>query len=178
MSSNNSNAIATKEQGLMSVMDDEQSQFLTFILGDEVYGVDILQVQEIRGWQSVTPIPNSPKHIRGVLNLRGGIVPILDLRRRFNMEEIEFTAHTVVIVVNILGRTIGMVVDGVSDVVDFDSGTLKPAPDFGASIDAGFISGLAPIGETMVIVLNVDEILKTSDLISIDKLTEEVMGEK
>lgn len=150
----------------------DQAQFLTFILGEETYGVDILKVQEIRGWKSVTPIPNAPKHIRGVLNLRGAIVPILDLRRRFSMTELEFTAHTVVVVVNVMGRTVGMVVDGVSDVVDLDSETMRPAPDFGTNIDAGFISGLAPVGEAMVILLNVDEILKSSDLVSLDKLVE------
>jgi purine-binding chemotaxis protein CheW len=82
-----------------------EDQYLTFILADELYGVDILKVQEIRGWSGVTQIPNCPKHIRGVVNLRGAIVPILDMRRRFNMDETEFTQYTVVIVVNVLGRT-------------------------------------------------------------------------
>lgn len=147
-----------------------QTQFLTFILAEETYGVDILKVQEIRGWKNVTPIPNAPKHIRGVLNLRGAIVPILDLRRRFSMEELKFTDHTVVIVVNVLGRTIGMVVDGVSDVIDLDQDTMRPTPDFGSSIDANFIAGLAPVGDAMVILLNVDDILKSSDLVSLDKV--------
>ena len=150
----------------------EQAQFLTFVLGEETYGVDILKVQEIRGWKNVTPIPNAPKHIRGVLNLRGAIVPILDLRRRFSMDELQFTDHTVVVVVNVLGRTVGMGVDGVSDVVDLDHESMRPAPDFGTNIDAGFISGLAPVDEAMVILLNVDDILKSSDLVSLDKLVD------
>lgn len=145
-------------------------QFLTFLLASEIYGLDILKVQEIRGWSQTTPIPNAPSYIRGVINLRGEIVPILDVRRRFNMEEIEFTATTVVVVVNIQERTIGMVVDGVSDVIDVNSTELRPSPEFGSSIDSSFVSGLASVGEKMVIVLNIDEMLKGCDLLKIDEI--------
>tara|TARA_B100000609_G_scaffold181133_1_gene162048 strand:+ start:124 stop:699 length:576 start_codon:yes stop_codon:yes gene_type:complete len=149
-----------------------EQQFLTFSLGDESYGVDILKVQEIRGWNTPTPIPNAPKFVRGVVNLRGAIVPILDLRRRFDMEEIEFTQYTVVIVVNVKGRTIGMIVDAVSDVVNLSTDDMRPAPDFGASIDASFIQGLAPNDDRMVILLNIDAMLQSCELVELDKLAD------
>lgn len=154
-------------------LDTDGNQFLTFILAAETYGLDILKVQEIRGWTQVTQIPNAPEYIRGVINLRGEIVPILDLRRRFSMEEIEFTQTTVVIVVNVQGRTIGMVVDGVSDVIDLPKEELRAAPDFGTAIDSSFVQGLATMEEKMVIVLNIDEMLKGCDLLKIDQITEE-----
>lgn len=172
----NPNALVPGEKAggmdITKVADPEQLQFLTFILAEETYGVDILKVQEIRGWQDVTTIPNAPAHVRGVMNLRGAIVPILDLRRRFNMPEVELTQNTVVVVVNVMGRTIGMVVDAVSDVVDLPAEELRAAPDFGSNIDASFVKGLAPVDELMVIVLNVDDMLRSSDLISLDKITQ------
>src|SRR3954468_4924387 len=107
-------------------------QVLTFVLGKETYGVDILRVQEIRGWSSVTKIPHAPVHVLGVLNLRGSIVPIVDLRMRFSLDRAEYTAVTVIIVVSIMSaagrRDFGVVVDGVSDVVDVDTDEVKPAP--------------------------------------------------
>lgn len=151
----------------------EGEQFLTFELGDELYGVEILKVQEIRGWSEPTIIPNAPHFIRGVINLRGAIVPILDLRRRFEMEETEFTPQTVVIVVNVQDRTIGMVVDAVSDVVDFEQAEIRNAPDFGATIDASFIRGLSPHEERMVILLHIDKLLAKSELLNLDNLAVE-----
>lgn len=152
----------------------EGEQFLTFELGEELYGVEILKVQEIRGWSEPTIIPNAPHFIRGVINLRGAIVPILDLRRRFEMEETEFTPQTVVIVVNVQDRTIGMVVDAVSDVVDFDQVEIRNAPDFGVTIDASFIRGLSPHEERMVILLHIDKLLAKSELLNLDNLATEV----
>lgn len=182
MSEKNENPLVTTErhdniQDLTKASDTEQLQFLTFVLAQETYGVDILKVQEIRGWQDVTTIPNAPRHIRGVMNLRGAIIPILDLRRRFEMPEIDLTPNTVVVVVNVMDRTIGMVVDAVSDVVDMPRENLRDAPDFGSSIDAGFVQGLAPVEENMVIILNVDDIVKSSDLVSLDKITHEEMNQ-
>lgn len=149
------------------------SQYLTFRLDKETYGVEILKVQEIRGWSEPTQIPNAPEFIRGVMNLRGAIVPILDLRSRFHMDETKFTQHTVVIVVNVQNRTVGMIVDGVSDVVDLDEDSVKAAPDFGTSIDASFIHGLSDVDGTMVILLNVDAMLESCELIQIDKISGE-----
>ncbi|MBI1362419.1 MAG: chemotaxis protein CheW [Proteobacteria bacterium] len=148
-------------------MDD---QYLTFTLADELYGVDILKVQEIRGWSGVTQIPNCPPYIRGVVNLRGAIVPILDMRRRFAMEETPFTPYTVVIVVNVQGRTVGLVVDAVSDVVNLKEDDLRPPPDFGTAIDNTYLRALAQIGEDMVILLNVDDMLRSSELLAVDKI--------
>lgn len=151
---------------------ETENQYLTFQLGDEIYGIEILKVQEIKGWEGATPLPNSPDYIRGIMNLRGAIVPILDLRRRFSMPEVAFTAYTVVVVVHVCGRTIGMIVDSVSDVVNFQSEDVRNAPDFGASIDTAFIQGLIPLDEEMIILLNIDEMLKNSELLRIDELTE------
>lgn len=153
--------------------DGDGNQFLTFHLADELYGLDILKVQEIRGWAEPTTIPHAPHFIRGVMNLRGSIVPILDLRRRFNMEEIAFTKQTVVVVVNVQDRTIGMVVDGVSDVVSLADNDLREAPNFGTSIDASFIQNLAQQDEKMIILLNVDKMLEACELIQLDELTNE-----
>lgn len=164
--------ITTTGQDIMNSSIGE-GQFLTFELNNEMYGVDILKVQEIRGWTEVTNIPNAPHFIRGVVNLRGAIVPILDMRRRFNMDELVFTHQTVVIVVNVSDRTIGMVVDGVSDVVNIPMEDLRPAPDFGTGIDASFLQGLAPIDEeNMAIILNIDEMLQACELVQLDKLTD------
>ena len=150
----------------------DENQYLTFILGKETYGLDILKVQEIRGWTQVTQIPNAPNYIRGVINLRGEIVPILDLRRRFEMDELEFTATTVVIVVNVQDRTIGMVVDGVSDVINMPEGELKASPDFGTAIDASFVQGLAALEQKMVIILAIDKMLQSCELVKIDSLVD------
>ncbi len=118
--------------------DGGSRQILTFVLGAETYGLDILRVQEIRGWSSVTKIPYAPAHVLGVLNLRGSIVPIIDLRMRFALERAEYTAITVIIVVSVNSaagrREFGIVVDGVSDVVDVNPAEVKAAPDFGVRV--------------------------------------------
>jgi purine-binding chemotaxis protein CheW len=138
-------------------------QVLTFTLGAETYGVDILRVQEIRGWAPVTRIPQSPAHVLGVLNLRGSIVPIIDLRMRFHLERAEYTPLTVIIVLSVESasgrRDIGMVVDGVSDVIDVDSSRVKPAPDLGGQANTDFIRGLASVAEHMVMLLDVDRLI-------------------
>lgn len=154
----------------MAEQDGTNQQYLTFTLDSETYGVDILKVQEIRGWTQETPIPNSPEFIRGVVNLRGSIVPVFDMRNRFNMSATEFTQYTVVIVVNVQGRTVGIVVDAVSDVVDYNEEDINPAPDFGSSIDSSFINGLATVDDKMVIILNIDRMLQSCELVELDKL--------
>ena len=138
-------------------------QVLTFCLGAESYGVDILRVQELRGWSPVTRIPKSPPHVLGVLNLRGSIVPIVDMRMRFELERAEFTPLTVIIVMSVETaegrREYGLVVDSVSEVVDIPAEGLKPAPDLGAKLGAEAIEGLATVQDKMVILLNVDRLL-------------------
>lgn len=138
-------------------------QMLTFRLGEEGYGVDILRVKEIRGWSPVTRIPQSRAHVLGVLNLRGSIVPIIDLRVRFSLEKAEFTPLTVIIVLSITSgsssRECGLVVDSVSDVLDISADAMRPAPNLSGSVDAEFIHGLANVDGRMMILLNVDELV-------------------
>jgi purine-binding chemotaxis protein CheW len=138
-------------------------QVLTFCLGAETYGVDILRVQEIRGWTPVTRIPKSPAHVLGVLNLRGSIVPIVDLRVRFSLERAEFTPLTVIIVLSIMTPTgkseFGLVVDSVSDVVDISANDLKETPNLGGKLNADFIQCLATVADRMLILLDVDALV-------------------
>jgi purine-binding chemotaxis protein CheW len=149
-------------------------QVLTFCLGAETYGVDILRVQEIRGWSPVTRIPKSPPHVLGVLNLRGSIVPIVDLRVRFSLERAEFTPLTVIIVLSITtpnGRSeFGLVVDSVSDVVDLSTKDLKDAPNLGGKMNADFIQCLATVADRMLILLDVDALIGR-DLLSLEPTT-------
>lgn len=148
--------------------DVHTDQYLTFMLADEEYGVDILRVQEIKGWDTVTHIPNTPDYMKGVLNLRGTIVPIIDLRARFGLERIDYGPMTVIIVVRVESgnkqRTMGIVVDGVSDVYDVPRNQLQATPDFGGPVDSNFIKGIATLNETMVILLDVDFLLNSGDL--------------
>jgi purine-binding chemotaxis protein CheW len=141
----------------------QSHQVLTFVLGGETYGVDILRVQEIRGWSAVTKIPHSPPHVLGVLNLRGAIVPIVDLRTRFALERAEYTAVTVIIVLSVVSATgrrdFGVVVDGVSDVVDVSSAEIRPAPEIGASTAMSYIRGLVTVADRMVVLLDIDRLI-------------------
>lgn len=138
-------------------------QMLTFTLGEETYGVDILRVQEIRGWSPVTRIPQAPGHVLGVLNLRGSIVPIVDLRMRFNLQRAEYTPLTVIIVLSVESaagrRDFGLVVDGVSDVIDVNDNDVKPAPDMGEHVSTEFIEGLASVAGRMVMLLDIDQLI-------------------
>jgi len=155
----------------------EFKELLTFFLAGEEYGVDILRVQEIKGWDSVTNIPNMPEYIRGVINIRGSIVPIIDMRLRFNLEKKEYTATTVVIILNVLSkgnddRIMGVVVDAVSDVYNVPINDVKASPDFGTAIDTEFVTGLATIDEKMIIVLDIDHMLNAAELAVVDKIVD------
>ncbi|HMM76001.1 MAG TPA: chemotaxis protein CheW [Gammaproteobacteria bacterium] len=138
-------------------------QFLTFMLNGEEYGVDILRVQEIKGWESATEIPNTPAYIRGVINLRGTIVPVIDLRRRFAIEPIEYTNTTVIIVLRIRTgdgeKTMGFIVDAVSDVYNVTPEHMKPAPEFGGQVRTDYVKGLATVDDKMVILLDIDQLV-------------------
>lgn len=143
-------------------------QFLTFVLGAETYGIDILRVQEIRGWEPPTSLPNTPDYIKGVINMRGAVVPIVDLRQRFNIGDVIYNDSTVVIITHfnyqipesdeVIQKTIGLVVDGVSDVHDVNLAELQSAPSFGDTkrVSGEFVKGLATLDHTMIIILNVD----------------------
>lgn len=139
------------------------NQMLTFMLGDETYGVDILRVQEIRGWSPVTRIPQSPSHVLGVLNLRGSIVPVVDLRMRLSLDRAEYTAITVIIVLSVDSghgrRDFGVVVDGVSDVINVQGADVKPPPELGAGVNTDYIQGLATVSDRMVMLLDIDRLI-------------------
>jgi len=142
-------------------LDAVTRQYLTFLLDGEEYGVDILRVQEIKGWDKVTPIPNTRDFIQGVINLRGAVVPIIDLRRRFAKEPVAHSKTTVVIVLKVHGekaeRTMGFVVDAVSDVYTVGTDQLRPPPDFGEA-EARFVKGLATVDRKMIILLDIDQL--------------------
>lgn len=141
----------------------DTSQFLTFMLNGEEYGVDILRVQGIHGWTRATPIPNTPEHILGVINLRGAIVPIIDLRRHFGLEATSFGPTTVVIIIRVnyqdSDRVVGMVVDGVSDVYRLALDVVQPAPEIGGTLNGKFVQGLATVEDKMLILLDVDNLV-------------------
>lgn len=143
-------------------------EYLTFRLGQEEYGIDILKVQEIRGYEQPTRIANAPGFLKGVVNLRGTIVPIVDLRIRFGCTndsgEAEYNAFTVTIVLHIGQRTIGTVVDSVSDVLEIPAEAVRPAPEMKSAVDAAYIKGLAHVGERMVILLDIEGMLMSSDM--------------
>jgi len=149
---------------LDAINDDEDNsqQYLTFLLGDEEYGVEILRVQEIKGWDAITSIPNTPHYLCGVLNLRGTIIPVVDLRLRFEMPAKEYTPTTVIVVLKVEGitqRTVGIVVDGVSDAHDVLPEDIKPTPDFGSRLNTNYISGVVTIDDAMMMILNIDDLL-------------------
>jgi len=166
----------TLDVGNMMSASDDGEQYLTFILAGEEYGVDILRVQEIKGWDSVTHIPNTPEYVRGVINLRGTIVPIIDMRIRFNLEQLEYGKTTVVIVLKVLSedgeRIMGVVVDGVSDVYNMLDEDIKASPDFGSAVDTAFVKGLATVNEKMVIILDIDHMLNSNELTEVDSVIE------
>ncbi|HQR13880.1 MAG TPA: chemotaxis protein CheW [Nitrospira sp.] len=145
-------------------MTTNDNQFLTFNLGDELYGVDILRVQEIKGYTAVTKIPNTPAHIKGVLNLRGTIVPIIELRTKFGMPTINYTAFTVIIVVVVRDKVMGLVVDSVSDVLNIDQKDIQPPPQFGAQMDVSFMNGIGKSGDKLIALLNMDRLLTDGDV--------------
>lgn len=155
---------ATKELNQQIGLTSDGSQFLTFNLGDELYGVDILRVQEIKGYTTVTKIPNTPSHIKGVLNLRGTIVPIIELRTKFGMSTIEYTAFTVIIVVVVRDKVMGLVVDSVSDVLNIEKNDIQAPPQFGASVDVSFLNGIGKSGDKLVTLLDIDRMLSGEDL--------------
>jgi purine-binding chemotaxis protein CheW len=150
-------------------------EYLSFKLGAEEYGIDILRVQEIRGYEPPTRIANSPEFIKGVVNLRGTIVPVVDMRLRFNLSDVQYNAFTVVIVLNVAGRTVGMVVDSVSDVLELSGEQIKPAPEFHGAIDAAYITGLGTVKtgdvERMLILMDIEQIMRSPEMGLIDTPT-------
>lgn len=164
----NTQALLEEEQSEEHI--EEGEEYLTFHLADEEYGVDILRVREIRGWETVTHIPNSPDYVKGVLNLRGAIVPIIDLRIRFNLQLSEYTATTVVVVLSVLSedkqreRIMGVVVDAISDVVKARRNEIQATPNFDSSIETDYIQGLATARDKMIMLVDVDKLLDINEI--------------
>ena len=165
-------AVEVIDEQLESHLKEDGNEYLTFHLANEEYGVDILRVQEIRGWENVTRVPNSPEHVKGVLNLRGAIVPIIDLRTRFNLPQADYTPTTVVVVLSVLvkngekERIVGVDVDAISDVVNAKMSDIQTTPNFDASIEIEYIQGLATAGDTMLMLVDVDKLLNIEDEVS------------
>ncbi|WP_273152412.1 chemotaxis protein CheW [Methylophaga thiooxydans] len=152
---------------VMGSVEEGMLQYLTFELDDEHYGVDILRVQEIKGWDHVTPIPNTPSHLCGVLNLRGAIVPIVDLRLLFDMPFVAYSNITVVVILtvqDVTQRTVGIVVDAVSDAHMIHPDSITEAPDFGEKVATDFISGITKVNDTMLMLLDVDNLLNNQQI--------------
>lgn len=142
----------------------ESGQYLTLRLGNEEYAIDILRVQEIRSYEEPTRMVNAPSFIKGVVNLRGVIVPIVDLRMKLGLDKVEYNDFIVVIILNVRGTVIGAVVDSVSDVVTLSADMIKPAPQFETTLDSRFITGLANVGERMLIVMNMEAMLSSAEM--------------
>jgi purine-binding chemotaxis protein CheW len=147
-------------------------ELLTFTLGSEEYGIDILKVQEIRGYEAVTTIANAPEFIKGVINLRGIIVPIVDMRIKFKLGSVTYDETTVVIILNVAGRVVGMVVDGVSDVTTLKADEIKPAPEFGSGLDTKYLQGLGTVDERMIILVDIEKLMTSRDMELIYKAEE------
>ena len=140
------------------------NEFLTFRLGKEEYGIEILKVQEIRGYDSITQIANAPEFIKGVVNLRGIIVPIIDMRIKFRLGNADYDQFTVVIILNVAGRVMGIVVDGVSDVISIGANQMRPTPGFGSVIDTEYIMGLGTVDQRMLILIDIEKLMSSSDM--------------
>ncbi|GAB7972417.1 chemotaxis protein CheW [Escherichia coli] len=149
-------------------------EFLVFTLGDEEYGIDILKVQEIRGYDQVTRITNTPAFIKGVTNLRGVIVPIVDLRIKFSQVDVDYNDNTVVIVLNLGQRVVGIVVDGVSDVLSLTAEQIRPAPEFAVTLSTEYLTGLGALGDRMLILVNIEKLLNSEEMALLDSAASEV----
>lgn len=149
---------------------DTANEFLAFTLGKEEYGIDILRVQEIRGYEAVTRIANAPDFVKGVVNLRGIIVPIVDMRIKFQLGEPTYDQFTVVIILNIAGRITGMVVDSVSDVITLLPEQIKPAPEMGTTFNSDYLTGLGTLDERMLILIDIDKLMSSAEMGLLEKI--------
>jgi purine-binding chemotaxis protein CheW len=164
--------MATNPQAEASRAEDTGREFLVFALGEEEYGIDILKVQEIRGYDAdvVTRIANVPSFIKGVTNLRGIIVPIVDLRIKFNLGKVEYTEQTVVIILNLSNRVVGIVVDGVSDVLMLSAAQIRPAPEFGSTLSTEYLTGLGTIDDRMLILIDIEKLMTSEEMELVEKV--------
>lgn len=142
----------------------ESNQFLTFRLDEQEYGLELFKIQEIRGYAPVTPIPNVPAHVRGVMNLRGTVLPVVDLRMKFRLPPIEYNKFTVIVIAVVAGKMVGLLVDAVSDVLNVSPDQLRAAPDFGAAVDTQFINGVFQTRDHLAVALNLERLLSETEL--------------
>lgn len=155
---------STISQGQTQAVKEEIKQYLTFWLNEQEYGLDLLRVREIRGFTSITAIPNMPVHIKGVMNLRGTVLPVVDLRLKFGMPEKEYSKFTVIIIAKSGEKNVGLVVDSVSDVLSLPAQQIHPPPDFGIAVDRNFILGLLKASDRLSILLDLDKLLSESEV--------------
>jgi len=152
---------------------DIEGKFLTFVLGEEIYGIEILKASEIIGLMDITTVPQTPDYMKGVINLRGKVIPVIDLRMKFSMQEGERTQETCVIVVEVNGTSIGVIVDSVSEVSDITGAEIEDAPNFGQGIDTSFIMGLGKVRDKIIILLDIETVLSTEELEMVEELAED-----
>jgi purine-binding chemotaxis protein CheW len=145
------------------------NQYLTFALAHEQYGLEILKVQEIKGYVPATPVPNTPTYVKGVMNLRGTIIPVVDLRAKLSLTETEYNQFTVIVVVAVGTKVVGLIVDSVSDVLNIPTSDIQAPPEFGSTVDVRFIDGMAKSGEKIVMLLNIERVLNDADLQTMEK---------
>lgn len=165
---------AIEQREIRTTYSSEDQQYLTFNLADEYYGVDILKVQEIKGYTTVTRIPNTPDYLKGVLNLRGTIVPIVDLRMKFGMGTTDPTPFTVMVVVNVRNRIMGFMVDAVSDVLDLNAKNIQPPPELGSAVDITFVAGIGNANDRLVTLLDIDRVLTEEEVKRVVELPEKL----
>jgi len=162
--------LTDKPRALDRIEQEDAREYLAFTLGREEYGIDILRVQEIRGYEPVTRIANAPAFIKGVVNLRGTIIPVVDMRIKLNLGEASYDQFTVVIILNIAGRVVGMVVDSVSDVTTLKPEQMRPAPEVGSAFDTDYLIGLGDLGARMLILVDIDKLMTSSEMGLIEKI--------
>ena len=162
------------DSGAAMAQKGTHAEYLTFRLGAEEYGIDILRVQEIRSYEEPTRIANAPHFIKGVVNLRGVIVPVVDLRIKLGCEKVEYNGFTVVIVLNVRGRVVGAVVDSVSDVLELAGDVIKAAPEMNTGVDTSFITGIASVGERMLILMDIAALMSSADMGLMDAATQQL----
>jgi len=157
----------------VKAVSDREGKYLTFSLADEEYGIGILKIKEIIGMMPITSVPQTPEFVKGVINLRGKVIPVLDLRLRFGMEEIDYSERTCIIVVEIEGSSdtvmIGVVVDAVSEVLNIKTDEIEDTPTFGASLNTDYILGMAKMEGGVKILLDIDRVLSTSEIVALEK---------
>lgn len=170
---------ATLEQVNKALL-DKAGKYLTFALGKEQYGLEILKVREIIGYMDITAVPQTPDHVKGVINLRGQVIPVIDLRAKFGMDTAEITEQTCIIVCEIKSGkrnfSTGIVVDNVEEVLDIDGQDIEEAPQFGSSVDTNFILGMGKIGDTVKLLLDIDKVLAGEDFSNLTSSLEDTSG--